>query len=60
MAQSYHVLRIFPSWKNDLPDGHVIFRLRIAAITPEFVNWVLYYGSRVEVLEPLKLREQSP
>ncbi|MDY7078241.1 MAG: WYL domain-containing protein [Chloroflexota bacterium] len=40
------------------PDGHVIFRLRIAAITPEFVNWVLYYGSRVEVLEPPELRER--
>lgn len=39
-------------------DGYVIFRLRIAAITPEFVNWVLYYGSRVEVLEPPGLRER--
>jgi len=40
------------------PDGSVLFRLRIAAITPEFVNWVLYYGERVEVLEPVGLRER--
>ena len=31
-------------------DGSVIFRLAIA-VTPEFVNWLLYYGSRVEVIE---------
>jgi len=43
---------------EELPDGRVLFKLRIAAITPEFVNWVLYYGSRVEVLEPEKLRER--
>ncbi len=36
----------------------MIFRLCIAAITPEFVNWVLYYGGRMEVLEPLELRER--
>jgi predicted DNA-binding transcriptional regulator YafY len=40
------------------PDGSVLFRLRIAAITPEFVNWILYYGRRVEVLEPESLRER--
>jgi predicted DNA-binding transcriptional regulator YafY len=40
------------------PDGYVTFKLRIAAITPEFVNWVLYYGERVEVLQPLELRER--
>jgi predicted DNA-binding transcriptional regulator YafY len=43
---------------EELPDGRVLFKLRIAAITPEFVNWVLYYGSRVEVLEPDELRER--
>ena len=40
------------------PDGSVLFKLRIAAITPEFVNWLLYYGGRVEVLEPAELRER--
>lgn len=43
---------------EELPDGRVLFKLRIATITPEFVNWVLYYGSRVEVLEPEDLRER--
>ncbi|MBX2999939.1 MAG: WYL domain-containing protein [Caldilineaceae bacterium] len=38
------------------PDGSLIFRLKIA-ITPEFVNWLLYYGSRVEVKKPLHLRQ---
>ena len=38
------------------PDGNGHFRLRIAAITPEFVNWILYYGRRVVVLEPAELR----
>lgn len=38
-------------------DGSVLFRLHIA-ITPEFVNWVLYYGSQVEVLAPESLRQQ--
>lgn len=48
-----------PSQKTEeLPDGRVLFKLCIAAITPEFVNWVLYYGSRVEVLEPEELRER--
>jgi predicted DNA-binding transcriptional regulator YafY len=37
-------------------DGSVLFRLHIP-ITPEFVNWVLYYGSRVEVIEPEGLRQ---
>ena len=36
-------------------DGSVIFRLTIP-ITPEFVNWLLYYGSRVEVIKPDHLR----
>jgi predicted DNA-binding transcriptional regulator YafY len=48
-----------PSQKaEELEDGRVLFKLRIAAITPEFVNWVLYYGGRVEVLEPEELRER--
>jgi predicted DNA-binding transcriptional regulator YafY len=38
-------------------DGSVLFRLHVA-ITPEFVNWLLYYGRRVEVLEPAELRAQ--
>lgn len=38
-------------------DGRVLFRLHIA-VTPEFVSWVLYYGSQVEVLEPASLRER--
>ncbi len=40
---------------EEQPDGSVIFRLNIA-VTPEFVNWVLYYGSRVEVMRPNHLR----
>lgn len=39
------------------PDGSVLFRLHVA-VTPEFVSWVLYYGSQVEVLEPESLRKQ--
>lgn len=42
---------------EDQPDGSVLFRLHLP-ITPEFVNWVLYYGPRVEVLEPQCLREK--
>jgi predicted DNA-binding transcriptional regulator YafY len=38
------------------PDGSVLFRLQIA-VTPEFVSWVLYYGSQVEVLRPESLRQ---
>lgn len=37
------------------PDGSVLFRLTIP-ITPEFVNWLLYYGSKVEVMKPYHLR----
>lgn len=40
-----------------LADGSVLFRLHIA-VTPEFVSWVLYYGSQVEVVAPESLREQ--
>ncbi|MHC1729600.1 MAG: helix-turn-helix transcriptional regulator [Syntrophobacteraceae bacterium] len=42
---------------EELPDGSILFRVRID-ITPEFVNWLLYYGSRVQVLEPDYLRKQ--
>lgn len=38
-----------------LADGGVIFRLNIA-VTPDFVNWILYYGSKVEVIGPDHLR----
>ncbi|MEW6446963.1 MAG: WYL domain-containing protein [Bacillota bacterium] len=37
-------------------DGTVLFRLHIA-VTPDFLNWLLYYGSRVEVLAPASLRK---
>jgi len=39
------------------PDGGVLFRVQIP-VTPEFVHWVLYYGARVEVLEPGWLRDR--
>ena len=42
---------------EEQPDGTVLFRLHVA-ITPELVNWLLSYGSRVEVLEPPELRER--
>ncbi len=42
---------------EEQPDGSVLFKLHVA-VTPEFVNWVLYYGSRVEVVKPPGLREQ--
>jgi predicted DNA-binding transcriptional regulator YafY len=37
-------------------DGSVIFRLHLI-VTPEFINWLLYYGSRVRVLNPDHLRQ---
>ena len=40
-----------------LPDGRVKFMLG-ATITPEFVAWLLYYGSRVEVVKAEWLRKQ--
>ncbi len=40
-----------------LPDDSVIFRLHMI-ITPEFVSWLLYYGSGLEVVAPSWLREQ--
>ncbi len=40
---------------EEQPDGSVIFRVSIA-ITPDFTSWILYYGSRVEVIKPEHLR----
>lgn len=40
-----------------LPDDSVIFRLHMI-ITPEFVSWLLYYGSGLEVVAPQWLRER--
>jgi len=40
-----------------LPDGRVLVKFYVG-ITPEMVNWLLYYGNRVQVLEPEWLREQ--
>lgn len=37
-------------------DGSVLMRLCVP-LTPEFVHWILYYGSEVEVVEPEGLRE---
>ncbi len=36
-------------------DGQVLVKLHVG-ITPEFVKWLLYYGSDVEVLAPAGLR----
>jgi predicted DNA-binding transcriptional regulator YafY len=38
-------------------DGSVRFRLHLP-ITPDFVSWILYYGSRVEVVIPAELRDR--
>lgn len=40
-----------------LPDGRVRVSFHVG-ITPEMVNWLLYYGSRVAVLEPAWLRDR--
>jgi predicted DNA-binding transcriptional regulator YafY len=40
-----------------LATGFVRFRLHLPA-TPDFVSWILYYGSRVEVLSPDELRDR--
>ncbi len=40
-----------------LPDGRVQVTFHVG-VTPEMVGWLLYYGSRVEVLEPAWLRER--
>lgn len=42
---------------EEQPDGSVLFRLHVA-VTAEFVNWLMYYGSRVQILEPAWLRER--
>ncbi|MBW7883429.1 MAG: WYL domain-containing protein [Caldilineaceae bacterium] len=39
-----------------LDTGEVLFQVYIS-VTPEFVNWVMYYGAQVLVLEPEHLRE---
>lgn len=41
---------------EEQPDGSVILRLQVV-ITPEFINWLLYYGPRVQVLKPDDLKE---
>lgn len=41
---------------DHLENGSMLFRVNIV-ITPEFVKWVLYYGSQVKVIEPAHLRE---
>jgi len=40
-----------------LPDGRVRVTFHVG-VTPEMVNWLLYYGSRVQVVEPAWLRER--
>jgi hypothetical protein len=40
---------------QELPDGRILFKPHVV-ITPEFVRWLLYYGSKLEVLEPVSLR----
>ena len=40
-----------------LADGRVRVTFRVG-VTPEMVNWILYYGGRVRVVEPLWLRKQ--
>lgn len=38
-------------------DGSVLFKLHIA-VTAEFVNWLMYYGSRVQVIQPIWLQDR--
>jgi len=40
-----------------LENGSVLFKVRIP-ITPEFINWVMYYGAKVKVLRPPHLRKR--
>jgi len=40
-----------------LENQEVLFYVHIA-VTPEFVNWVLYYGDQVRVDEPAWLRQR--
>lgn len=42
---------------EELPDGNILFRVNLVP-TPEFLNWLLYYGSRVKVIEPDFLRDR--
>ena len=42
---------------EELADGSFLFELTVV-VTPEFVNWILYYGARVEVVEPHSLRQR--
>jgi len=41
---------------TDEADGRVCFRVHVP-VTPEFRHWVFHYGSEVEVLAPLSLRD---
>ena len=40
-----------------LPDGRVQVTFQVG-VTPEMVSWLLYYGSRMQVVAPVWLREQ--
>ncbi len=40
-----------------LPDGRVRVTFHVG-VTPEMVSWLLYYGGRVQVVEPAWLRER--
>lgn len=40
-----------------LPDGRVRVTFHVG-VTPEMVNWILYYGGRVRVAAPVWLRKQ--
>lgn len=47
-----------PSQQSEtLSDGQVRLTFQVG-VTPEMVNWLMYYGSRVQVLEPVWLRQQ--
>jgi predicted DNA-binding transcriptional regulator YafY len=41
---------------SECKDGSIVFE-RITTISPEVVKWVLGYGSSVEIIEPLCLKE---
>lgn len=38
-------------------ERNVVIRLQVA-VTPEFVNWLMYYGDQVEVVAPAELRNE--
>lgn len=42
---------------EELPNGEITFK-RKTALTDDVVNWILSYGSKVEVLEPPELRSE--